>query len=106
MLPKRPKYIPIRITREREKEIKERHFRIITIDQILTALQTQALVGGLSMDERGAVMRLEHELKSWIDEDIQDWLMLGGGQDYRRAKQLYELARALRKGGYFGMPVI
>jgi len=78
----------------------------MSIANVIAALQSQAIADGISIEEKSIAMNYERELEGWVTEDIQDWLMEGGGEDYRKAKQLYEIAKALRKGGYFGMPVI
>lgn len=60
------------------------------------------------MEERTLASKYEHELGAWLDEDVIGWFIINpnGGMEYRKAKILYELAKALRKGGYFGKPVI
>lgn len=60
------------------------------------------------MEERGLAAKYERELGEWIDEDVKPWFIINpnGGLEYRKSKMLFELARALRNGGYFGMPVV
>jgi hypothetical protein len=77
---------------------------------MLVGLQFKAITEGLDMDERVQAAKYEKELGEWLDasiDDVRTWLKSReGALEYAEAENLRSTAKALRKGEYFGTPIV